>query len=177
MNNNLKKYEMGFNLAGLSTYTDEVGGMLLAESIVKSKTAEIGYVVSGIKGTQSLNLLTSTLNVQDGGCGWSPSGQTTFTQRDISVCNYKVNEALCVQDLNQYYLGQFVNAGSYAENIPFEEQISRLKVEQIQKYVDDKLWLALPTTSGGTDCFEGFYYLLGTGTTDPVNFVVSPTTP
>ena len=65
-NNNLKRYDMGFNLAGLATYTDETGGLLLAEAIVKAKTAELGYVQSGIKGTQAINLLTSTLNVQDG---------------------------------------------------------------------------------------------------------------
>ena len=174
MKNNLKKHEFSFNLAGLSTYTDETGGLLLMEAIVKAKTAKLGYVQSGIKGTQAINLLTSTLNVQDGGCGWSPSGQTTFTQRDISVCNYKVNESLCPASLNEYWAGQFLNAGSYNESVPFEEQISKLKVEQIQKYVEDKLWNA---TTGSTDCFEGFYYLFGTGATEPVNIVVSATTP
>jgi len=177
MNNNLKKHEFGFNLAGLSTYTDELGGLLLMEAVVKAKTAEIGYVQSGIKGTQAINLLTSTLDVQNGGCGWSPSGQTTFTQRDISVCNYKVNEALCPADLNNYWAGQFLNAGSYNESVPFEEQIAKLKVEQIQKYVEDKLWKAQLVASGGTDCFEGFYSLFSTGTTEPVNIVVSPTAP
>lgn len=177
MSNNLKKHEFGFNLAGLSTYTDETGGLLLMEAIVKAKTAEIGYVQSGIKGTQAINLLTSTLDVQAGGCGWSPSGSTTFTQRDISVCNYKVNESLCPADLNNYWAGQFLNAGSYNESVPFEEQIAKLKVEQIQKYVEDKLWKAQLVASGGTDCFEGFYSLFSTGTTDPVNIVVSPTAP
>ena len=177
-NNNLKRYDMGFNLAGLATYTDETGGLLLAEAIVKAKTAELGYVQSGIKGTQAINLLTSTLNVSDGSCGWTPSGQTTFTQRDISVCSYKVNEALCPADLNEYWAGQFLNAGSYNENIPFEETIAQLKVQQIQKYVEDKLWTAATSASGGTDCFTGFYYLFGKTQlpAEQINFVSSPTT-
>lgn len=167
---------MGFNLAGLSTYTDEVGGLLLAEAVVKGKTAELGYVQSGIKGTQAINLLTSTLNVQDGSCGWNSSGSTTFTQRDITVCNLKVNESLCPADLNEYWAGQFLNAGSYNENVPFEQQIADLKVKQIQKYIEDKLWKALPASSGGTDCFTGFYGLFSTSAATPVNMVVSPTT-
>lgn len=173
------KYNFSFDLSGLSTYTDEVGGMLLAEAIVKSKTAELGYVQSGIKGTQAINLLTSTLNVQNGSCGWNASGSTTFTQRDITVCDYKVNESLCPRDLNDYWAGQFLNAGSYNESVPFEQAISELKVKQIQKFVEDKLWQAKTAASGGTDCFLGFSALFSTGTTpaDQINFVVSPTAP
>lgn len=171
----MKKYNFGFDLSGLNTYTDEVGGRLVMEAVVKAKTAEIGYVQSGIKGTQSLNLLTSTLNVQDGSCGWNSSGTTTFTQRDISVCSYKMNEALCPETLNEYYLGQFLNAGSYNESVPFAEQIAELKVKQLSKFIEDKLWTALPASSGGTDCFTGFYYLF-TGSSEGVNIVSSPTT-
>jgi hypothetical protein len=175
---NLKKHEFGFDLAGLSTYTDEVGGLLLAEAIVKSKTAEIGYVQSGVKGSQAINLLSSNLYVQDGSCGWTTSGDTIFTQRDITVCDYKVNEALCPRDLNDYWAGQFLNAGSYNESVPFSQQIADLKVKQIQKFVEDKLWLANTAASGGTDCFVGFYYLFGTtqNPSEQVNFVASPTT-
>lgn len=177
MSNNLKKHSFDFNLAGLSTYTDELGGLLLMEAIVKAKTAEYGYVQSGIKGTQAINLLTSSLVVQNGGCGFSNSGTTIFTQRDITVCNYKVNESLCPQSLNDYWAGQFLNAGSYNEQVPFEESIARLKVEQVQAFVDQKLWSALPAASGGTDCFTGFFYLLNnvSGNTG-VNIVSSPTT-
>lgn len=176
-NNGLKKHAFDFNLAGLSTYTDETGGLLLMEAITMAKTAKLGYVQSGIKGTQAINLLSSTLNVQDGGCGWSPSGSTTFTQRDITVCNYKVNESLCPASLNDYWAGQFLNAGSYNETVPFEQQIAKLKQEQIAKFVEDTLWKALPSASGGTDCFTGFYYLLNNSGMTGVNIVVSATTP
>lgn len=179
MKNNLKKHDFSFNLAGLSTYTDETGGLLLQEAITKAKTVKIGYIQSGIKGSQAINLLSSTLNVQDGGCGWSSSGQTTFTQRDITVCSYRVNESLCPEQLNDYWAGQFLNAGSYNETVPFENAIAQLKQEQIALFCENKLWSALPAASGGTDCFVGFKGLFGTGQTpsEQVNFVVSATTP
>lgn len=178
---NLKKHSFSLDLAGLSTYTDELGGLLLTEAVVKAKTMEIGYVQSGIKGTQAMNLITSDLQVQPAtSCGWNQSGTTTFTQRNISVCPYAVKEDVCLEQLNSYWAGQLLNPGSYNEEIPASlgEAISKLKVEQIQKYVDDRLWNALPAASGGTDCFTGFYYLFGdtVPVAEQVNFVSTPTT-
>ena len=167
MEKNIKKHEFNFDLTGLQTYTDQVGGLLLAEAIVKGRTADLCYVQSGIKGTQAINLLSSTLDVQDGTCGWNSSGQTTFTQRDITVCDKKVNESLCPRDLNNYWAGQFLNAGSYNESVPFEESIAKLKQEQIGKYVEEQLWRA--TT--GTSCFNGVASLISTGTTGVVAVV------
>ena len=167
MENKMKKHDFSFDLTALNTYTDEVGGLLLAEAIVKGKTAELCYVQSGVKGTQAINLLTSTLNVQDGACGWNSSGTTEFSQRDITVCDKKVNESLCPRDLNQYWASAFLNAGSYNESVPFEEAIAQLKVQQIQKYVEEQLW----RSTTGTSCFDGFATLISTGTTGVVPVV------
>jgi len=167
MEKNLKKHDFSFDLTALQTYTDEVGGLLLAEAIVKGKTADLCFVQSNIKGTQAINILSSTLNVQDGSCGWNSSGSTTFSQRDITVCDKKVNESLCPRDLNQYWASAFLNAGSYNESVPFEEAIAQLKVQQIQKYVEEQLW----RSTTGTSCFDGFATLISTGTTGVVPVV------
>ena len=159
-----KKYDFGFNLSSLATYTDEVGGELIRRAILEGETAKIIKVQPGIKGSQSINLLDSTLYVQDGTCGWTSSGATTYTQRDIAVCAYKVNEALCPADLNDYWLGQLLTPGSYNESVPFEQQIAELKTAQISQYIENIMWGA----SSGTTCFSGFKELfakLGTGTT------------
>ena len=151
-----KKYDFGFNLSSLATYTDEVGGELIRRAILEGETAKIIKVQPGVKGSQAINLLDSTLVVQDGTCGWSSSGQTTYTQRDITVCQYKVNESLCPQDLNDYWLGQLLTPGSYNESVPFEQQISELKTAQISQYIENLMWQA---TSAST-CFSGFKELV-----------------
>lgn len=159
-----KKYDFGFNLSSLATYTDEVGGELIRRAILEGETAKIIKVQPGIKGSQSINLLDSTLYVQDGTCGWTSSGQTTYTQRDIAVCAYKVNESLCPADLNDYWVGQLLTPGSYNETVPFEQQIAELKTAQISQYIENLMWGA----SSGSTCFSGFKELfgkLGTGTT------------
>jgi hypothetical protein len=150
------KYEFGFNLSSLNTYTDEVGGELVRRAILEGETAKIIKVQPGIKGSQSINLLDSTLSVQDGTCGWDPDGSTTYTQRDIAVCDYKVNEALCPKDLNDYWLGQLLTPGSYNETVPFEQQIAELKTAQISQYIENLMWQA----SSASTCFSGFKELV-----------------
>jgi hypothetical protein len=151
-----KKYDFGFNLSSLATYTDEVGGELIRRAILEGETAKIIKVQPGVKGSQAINLLDSTLVVQEGTCGWNSSGSTTYTQRDITVCQYKVNEALCPADLNNYWLGQLLTPGSTPETVPFEQQISELKVAQISQYVENIMWGA----SSADTCFSGFIELI-----------------
>lgn len=166
-----KKYDFGFNLSSLSTYTDEVGGELIRRAILEGETAKIITVQPGIKGSQAINLLNSNLVVQEGTCGWNSSGSTIYTQRDITVCQYKVNESLCPADLNNYWLGQLLTPGSTPETVPFEQQISELKVAQISQYVENLMWQA----SSGTTCFSGFKELFaqqGSGTTTVTGGIV-----
>lgn len=151
-----KKYDFSFNLSSLSTYTDEVGGELIRRAILESETIKLIKVQPGVKGSQAINLLNSDLYVQDGTCGWSPSGSTIYTQRDITVCQYKINETLCPADLNNYWLGQLLTPGSTPETVPFEQQISELKVAQISQYVENTIWGA----TSATTCFSGIKELV-----------------
>lgn len=166
-----KKYDFGFNLSSLSTYTDEVGGELIRRAILEGETAKIISVQPGIKGSQAINLLNSNLVVQEGTCGWNSSGSTIYTQRDITVCQYKVNESLCPADLNNYWLGQLLTPVSTPETVPFEQQISELKVAQISQYVENLMWGA----SSADTCFSGFKELVaqeGSGTTTVTGGIV-----
>jgi hypothetical protein len=166
-----KKYDFNFNLSSLATYTDQVGGELIRRAILEGETAKIIKVQPGVVGTQAINLLNSNLYVQEGTCGWEASGDTIYTQRNITTCQYKVNESLCPRDLNDYWLGQLLQPGSYNESVPFEEQISILKTQQISQYCENLIWQA----SSATTCFSGLKQLvaqLGTGTTTVTGGIV-----
>jgi hypothetical protein len=170
MSNN-KKYDFSFNLSSLATYTDQVGGELIRKAILEGETAKIIKVQPGVVGSQAINLLNSNLVVQDGTCGWDASGTTIYTQRNIQTCQYKVNESLCPRDLTDYWVGQLLQPGDYNETVPFEEQISILKTQQISQYCENLMWQA---TSAST-CFSGFLELtaqFGTGQTTVTGGIV-----
>jgi enamine deaminase RidA (YjgF/YER057c/UK114 family) len=179
MKKNLSKLNFSYDLGGLAAYTDALNSDIVSEAVLTPVTMEYVNVIPGIKGTQNVNLLSETLEVQTGiNCGWSNSGQTTFTVAPVTVQALKVNMSLCLQQLNTLWLGQYLNAGSYNENAPFEQAIIDLQTKQIKRYNEDLLWNA--TTGSSTNTFSGFKELIvdnantSTGATAP-NGVVTLT--
>lgn len=156
MKNNLTKLNFNYDLGGLTNYVDQLSPDIISEAVLTPVTMKYVNVIPGIKGTQNVNLLSETLAVQTGTtCGWSDQGDVTFTVAPVTVCAYKVNQSLCLQELNTLWLGSYLNSGSYNENAPFEQAIIDLQTKQIKRYNEDKLWNA----TSGTSCSSGFIEL------------------
>lgn len=153
MKNKLRKLNFDYDLGGLSAYVDQLSPDIISEAVLTPVTMKYVNVVPGIKGTQNVNLLSETLSVQTGtACGWNDAGQVTFTTAPISVQALKVQQSLCLEELNTLWIGQYLNAGSYNENAPFEQAIIDLQTRQIKRYNEDLLWNA----SSGSSVFSGF---------------------
>jgi hypothetical protein len=156
-NNKLSKLNFSYDLGGLTNYVDALNSDIISEAVLTPVTMEYVNVIPGIKGTQNVNLLSETLSVQTGTtCGWNNAGDVTFTTAAVTVAALKVNQSLCLQQLNTLWLGQYLNAGSYNENAPFEQSIIDLQTKQIKRYNEDLLWNA----SSATTSFSGYKELL-----------------
>ena len=173
---NLKKYDFSFNLSGLQDYTEQKTNTLISETILTGDFASLVTVVPNVKGTQELNILSSTLFQLDGGCGWDPanSGQTTtYTQKSITSVKKQYQESLCTDDLEGFWYQTLLKPGQYYDSpndIPFAEYLVNYKVEQVKEAVELMLFQA---TSGVTG-FDGFIKLTGTGYTgDNVTYVAA----
>ena len=159
MKKNLKSLSFNYDLGGLAAYTDALNSDIISEAVLTPATMEYVNVIPGIKGTQNVNLLSETLEVQTGiACGWSGQGETTFTVASVTVQAFKVNTELCLQQLNTLWLGQYLNPGSYNENAPFEQSIIDLQTKQIKRFNEDLLWDA--TTGGSANTFSGYKELV-----------------
>ena len=153
----LQKMNFNYDLGGLSAYVDQLSSDIISEAVLSPVTMSYVNVIPGIKGTQNVNLLEETLSVQTGTtCGWNDAGEVTFTAVPLAVQALKVNQSLCLEQLNTLWLGQYLNAGSYNETAPFEQAIVDLQTKQIKRYNEDLLWNA----SSGTSTFSGFIELL-----------------
>lgn len=141
------------NLANLTKYTDQLSGILLKESVLVGSTFDYISIQTGIKYADSINLLTNSLTAAAGGCGTiSPAGSTTLSQRDIQVCPIKVEESVCVDEFEQYWIGQLAKEGSYNEFAPeaFNQLYLANKVEKIGQLVEDLFWKgSVNSTYGG----------------------------
>lgn len=141
------------NLNSLTKYTDQLSGILLKEAVLVGTTFDYISIQTGVKYADSINLLTNTLTAVAGGCGAiSPTGSTTLTQRDITVCPIKVEESVCVDEFEQYWIGQLAREGSYNEFAPevFNQVYLANKVEKIGQLVEDLFWKGDPGGNYGS---------------------------
>jgi len=157
---------MAFNVSALANYTNEQSTELVLKSLFGSKTAAIlqaaGQVQVGVKSAEALNILTSDVFFQTDGCGYTSSGNTTFTQRVITVGKIKVEEDLCPKTLEAKWMQTQIAAGS-PTSIPFEEQIGQDKANNISKLLEIAMWqgdTATTNTNPNTNKFDGFTKLI-----------------
>ena len=153
---------MAFNVSALSNYTNEQSTELVVKSLFGSKTAAVlqaaGQVQVGVKSAEALNILSTSVFFQADGCGYNPSGNTTFTQRTITVGAIKVEETMCPKTLEAKWMQTQIAPGSATE-IPFEEQIGMDKANNIAKLLEVAMWqgdTATSNTNPNTNRFDGF---------------------
>lgn len=153
---------MAFNVTGLTDYTNQQSTDLVLKSLFGSKTAAVlqaaGQVQVGVKSAEALNILTGDVYFQADGCGYTASGNTTFTQRNITVGKIKVEETLCPKTLEAKWMQTQIAAGS-PEEVPFEEQIGNDKASRIAKLLEVAMWqgdTATSNTNPNTNRFDGF---------------------
>jgi hypothetical protein len=136
---------MSFSVGTLANYTKENEKLLVVSSVLGSKTAslikEAGTVLVGVKSSETINIMDTDAIFQDGSsCGFNASGLTSFTQRAVTVGKIKVNEALCMKDLESKYLQKALPAGSMYDSMVFAEEFTNRKVEKISSQLERALW-------------------------------------
>jgi hypothetical protein len=136
---------MAFSVGTLAAYTKENEALLVASSVLGSKTASLikdqGNVMVGVKSAETINIMDTDAIFQDGSsCGFTASGTTSFTQRTVTVGKIKVNEALCLKDLEAKYLQKALPAGSSYDSMVYSEEYSNRKAEKIAAQLEKALW-------------------------------------
>lgn len=158
---------MGFDVSALANYTKENEALLVTSSVLGAKTAALiksaGNVMIGVKSSEKINIMQTDAIFQDGAaCGFTASGSTTFTQRTVTPGKVKINEALCVKNLESKYLQKALPTGSMYDSIPFEQEYSDKKAKTIAAQLETALWQG-DTASGNVNLnkFDGLVKLVG----------------
>jgi hypothetical protein len=132
-----------------------------------AKTAALiksaGNVMVGVKSSEKINIMETDAIFQDGAsCGFNASGSTTFTQRTVTPGKIKVNEALCVKNLEAKYLQKALPTGSMYDSIPFEQEYSEKKAKTIAAQLETALWQAdTSSVNVNLNKFDGLVKLIG----------------
>ena len=158
---------MAFDVSALSNYTKENEKLLVTSAVLGNKTASLikekGNVMVSVKSSEQINIMDTDATFQDGStCGFNASGTTTFTQRPVTVGKIKVNEALCMKDLESKYLQKALPEGSHYTEMVFAEQYSAKKANLIARQLEVGLWQGdTASGSGNLNKFDGLIKLIG----------------
>lgn len=125
---------MAFDVTGLTAYVEENKAALITKAILGSKIMDFVDVRTGIKGSEKIPILESTAPAQAGAaCGFTSSGSTTFTQTQISTTSIKVEEALCLKDLEGYFTQKWLKPGAKPDNVAIFADIMNRKIANISR--------------------------------------------
>lgn len=160
---------MSYNLAGLSTYTNQQTLPLITKSLFNARTISLINKQVGVKYVSALNLLDTTTAFTYGNtCGFNGSGNTTdFTQRNLTAVHTKVHEAMCPKALEAYWMQTQLTAGSRPTTIPFEQVYAEQKVASIQKTLETAVWQG--DGSGSPASITGFASIFASASVTDLN--------
>jgi len=153
---------MALNVAGLQAYVDQEKMALIRKFVLEGRSANFLTIQPDIKSSASINILSSELVAQAGGCGFTNAGETILTQQPLSVCPLKVNESICLDTLEGYYTQYMMNPGSYNTQIPFEQTYVLDKIANISSLIDTLIWQGDTSLTGQTSLCDGYITLADT---------------
>jgi hypothetical protein len=132
---------MAYSFTGLTSYTDQERLPLITKAVFSARSAALFTKQVGIKFAAALNLMDTDALIQSGdACGYTTSGTTAFTQRNITVGRMKVQETLCPRSLEQYWMQTQLTAGSTYDGVPFEQAFSEQKALRIAEALENAIW-------------------------------------
>lgn len=153
---------MSINVATLTSYVDEQKLPLIRKSVLEPRSAKLFNLQTGVKSKAALNILTTSVIFGDGGaCGWNEAGTSTFSQREITVGQVKVNMSFCDRTLLDYWNGYLVKVAAGREELPFEEDFTADIIAHVNAGVEKAIWQG-DTESDDTNLkvFDGLLKIL-----------------
>lgn len=158
-----EKEIFSYTVSSLANYTEEQKGPLITKAIFAAKTIQMMTPMVGIKSAETVNRIDTDAVFQTGGdCGWNASGDTSFSQRTLTVGKIKIQEALCPKDLEAKYTQYALKAGSKQDVLPFEAEYTDLKARLIAKQMETAVWQGDTTSATASlNKFDGLIKVIG----------------
>lgn len=152
-----------FIVTGLPTYVEQNQAPLLRKMVLGGKTINRIGKQLGIKTSAALNYLETAPTFQEGkGCGFTPQGSATLSQRTITTGMIKVNMTICPDTLLGKYAEHLVEIGAGKEKLPFEQEVAESIVNNIDTKMEKAIWQG-DTASLDADLqhFDGLLKIIG----------------
>ena len=175
---------MAINTSSLTAYVGDNKEKLISKAVLGAKSASKFNLVTGVKGAEKLNLLDTTVALQDGSaCGWTEAGTSKLSQRTIEAKPIKVNQSFCDKQLLATSLNYEVKVAAGQKTLPFEEEFVNGVIDGVAAEVEKTIWQG-DTSKSTLNRFDGLIKILSGATVagtysiqsgDTVSTIVSKT--
>ena len=98
-------------LQALEFYTDIVFG---APTIAQNKLR----FITGVKDSIKIPALNGVSGLQADSCDQTEVGNIELTEKTISVCKMKINQSICIQDLETSFISESLRRGALNSDVP-----------------------------------------------------------
>ena len=152
--------KFGWDVSGLGVYVDEQSEDIIPALIYDGRTAQLVPVMEGVKGSEEIKLIDSSITLQDAAsCGRTPLGTTTLTDKAMVVKPIKSNQDFCSEDLVDTWgqLGLPQGVRNQREALAYEDIIIAHQMAKIQELNEVLIWKGnLGSTTPNLNKIDGF---------------------
>ena len=142
----------------ITGYVEQNSDELLVASVLGARSAQMFDLMTGLKGKAKLNYMETNPVLQNASdCGWSESGSTTFTQREIDPKYLKINMAFCDKKLLPTVHQHAVKVAAGIKSLPFEEEWTKSIADKVAAAIEHLIYFG----NGANDNeFDGLVTIL-----------------
>jgi hypothetical protein len=131
---------MAFSFDSMTAYVEENRADLITKAILGGVTLGKGVDIrTGIKSTEKIPVLESTVPFQAEACSFTSSGTTTFSQVSIATVGINFAEQFCLKDLN-----------TYNDSLSIAQNIIDRKIAQVARNVENMIWAGKTSYTNST---------------------------
>lgn len=127
-----------------SSYAGGLAGELLVEAFKKSDTISKNLitVLPNNIGTGYLPKISYTADLQDYSCGFDPTGDVDYQDKEVILKKFKIDHELCKDEFHQTFQAQSAGLFGAKNEIPqsIQEGIVLAILENFGAKVDDFIW-------------------------------------
>lgn len=135
---------MPTNLTVTSSYNGNLAGEIFVQAFKKSDSIEkdVITVLPNIIGSGNMPQLSYSADLQPYACGWTPSGDVTYIEKNVTLTKFMITHELCKEDFASTFAAQSAGLFSAKAEVPQDVQSAILLaiVNNLGAKVDDFIW-------------------------------------
>lgn len=141
----MEKRKLNFeaSYSNISKYIDSLYDGFVPNVYGRVRTTDHINVIPDVKYTKVIPTVSEsegTFVTADSCSSFSNGATTSVTGVTLTAVYLKKEESFCLNELEQYYFGQYMKRGSDQENLPFEQAFLENKMNVIAKRLDTMYW-------------------------------------